>query len=555
MNGRLLSRVLAAVALFLAAASLSLYLSDQRQRAPGETFLRSFDVPARRPAEAATLALLPAADLAANVVGDIAMSDALGVVQLDQSSPEQRERWLRAAMKIDDELLAARDIQLDAAAARPGWAMHWSLLGRLTYTWQRRHPLETRADEMRQWLEPLRFAARYGAGNQGTATALASALLERWPEIPADARKEARPVFSAALADAEFATAALPIVIEAVGRDEALSLLPDEPRTLRAAFTALAARDDFPAAVAMYRLWESAEWRARTRDLEALEERLRLRDADALRRMTFDWMQAHPAPDFDSPGGRKQVIRVLQLTMNDREGLWQRDVRASVLRFLLDHRMRPGRSSGSGIETVPGGSAAGEAMSALDAVPDPIRARARLLAGDVFGAESLLQRSDSAGSLEWTPFLVDLARFRLLQNMPDSAQAALDNLAPLARNECEVTLVRRELDALRGMAAQQEQAAGSAQLPPTAWSQDGQLSLCIDPATARTSYLTTTLEAPAPALIMYGWNGGRRATVEVPRGRTRLTVPLADLWGRNAFFVKTLAGGPVKPANAELERR
>ena len=48
---------------------------------------------------------------------------------------------MRAVESIDDELLAARDIALDAAAARPGWGMHWSMLGKLVYAWQRRHPL------------------------------------------------------------------------------------------------------------------------------------------------------------------------------------------------------------------------------------------------------------------------------------------------------------------------------------------------------------------------------------------------------------------------------
>jgi hypothetical protein len=555
MNGPVLPRIIAAAALALALGSLAYYLRDRNERRPAERFVATFDVSARRPAEVATLELVPAADLAANVVADIALSDAFGVYQLEEASPELRARWLRAVESIDDELLAAREIAIDAAARRPGWALHWSMLGRLNYTWQRRHPLATASTELSQWYAPLRIGFLYGPGSDGTAAAFATATLERWPELPASARRESGPLFTRALVDPELASAALPMILEAVGRDEALALLPREPPTLRAAFGTLAQRNDIAGAVALYRLWEAAEWQARVRGIETLEERARLHDVEGLRRMSIDWMVAHPASDFDTPAGRRQLLRVLQLTMNDREGHWQRDARGGVLRFLLDHRMSPGRSPGSGIETVAGGAAVGEAMSALEAVPDPIRARARLLAGDVFGAESLLQRSDSAGSLEWTPFLLDLARFRIAQNMPDSAQTALDTLARAARNECEVVLVRRQLERLRAASPPQSLPAPEELPESLSWSNDGQLSVCIDPDTAPRSFLATTIEAPAPALVSYGWNGGRRASISVPAGRVRVSVPLAGQWGRNAFFLRTLAGGPARPIGATIERR
>lgn len=557
MNGRALPGILAIIALSLALASFGYYWHDRTGRRPAENFLTTFEIAERRPAEAATLALVPAADLAANVVADIALSDAFGVYQLGDASPELRARWLRAVESIDDEILAAREITLDAAANRPGWAVHWSMLGKLVYAWQRRHPLATTASDAPYWYEPLRLGLLYSPGNESTATTFATASLERWPELPASARADATPVFARAFVDPEFASSALPMVVQAIGRDQALALLPKGPRTLRAAFATLARIDDVAGAVAIYRLWETAEWQSRVRDLQLLEERARLRDVESLRRMSIDWMNQHPASDFDTPAARKQLIRVLQLTMNDREGHWQRDARGAALRFLLDHRMRPGRSPGSGIEIVEGGTAIGEAMNALDAVPDPMRARARLLAGDIFGAESLLHRSDSNGALEWTPFLLDLARFRIAQNLPDAAQTALDNLALAARNECEVLLVRRQLARARSSAAQPtiETQTVDANLLAGSWSSSGQLSICIDPDTAPRSALAVTFEAPTPALVSYGWNEGRRASLFVPAGRVRLAVPLAEHWGRNAFFLRTLAGGPAKPVHSAIELR
>jgi len=550
MRATALRVALAAAALVLAACSVALYVRDVRARRPAEQFLARFDVTARRPAEAATVALVPAADLAADVVADIALSDAFGSYQLQALTPELRERWLRAVESIDDEIVAARELTLDAAARRPGWPLHWALLGRLSYTWQYRHPLATTASDFPQWLEPLRIGFLHAPGSDSTAVALASATLEKWPDLPAPARAEAGPLFGRALHDPEFAKAALPMIQQAVGRDQALALLPRDPRTLRAAFTTLAERKDVAGAVTIYRLWESAEWQARVRDLEELEERARLNDVEGVRRLSNEWLNAHPATDFDTPAGRRQLLRVLEITTNDREALWQRDARGSALRFLLDHRMHPGRSRGSGIEIVAGGSAIGEAMSAMEAVPDPIRARARLLAGDVFGAESLFQRSDSNGALEWTPFLVDLARFRIAQNMPDAARVALDNVARAARDECEVRLVRRELEQ-RPKVANEE----SVNSLSSDWSSNGQLSVCVDPETATNSYLTTTIDVTSSALVSYGWNGGRRATILMPAGRIRASMPLAGQWGRNAFYLRALAGGPITPMTPTIERK
>jgi hypothetical protein len=87
------------------------------------------------------------------------------------------------------------------------------------------------------------------------------------------------------------------------------------------------------------------------------------------------------------------------------------------------------------------------------------------------------------------------------------------------------------------------------------WSGNGQLSICIDPDTAPRSYLATTIDAAAPTLVSYGWNGGRRASIFVPAGRFRLTVPLADHWGRNMFFLHTLVGGPAAPVTSTIEVR
>src|SRR5258708_17610186 len=156
-----MNRLVAAVAIILVIVSAVRYGSDLRDRKPAERFLVSFDVAARRPAEAATLGLVPAADLGANVIADIALSDAVGTVSLADASPDLRARWLRAVEHVDDELLAARNLTLDALAERPGWPAHWTMLGELVYALERRAPRSPNLAEAKLWQEPLRIGLSY----------------------------------------------------------------------------------------------------------------------------------------------------------------------------------------------------------------------------------------------------------------------------------------------------------------------------------------------------------------------------------------------------------
>jgi len=163
-----------------------------------------------------------------------------------------------------------------------------------------------------------------------------------------------------------------------------------------------------------------------------------------------------------------------------------------------------------------------------------------LLGGDIEGARAIFERSDSAGSFEWTPFLLELAEYRLSQGSADAARAALDALSPATRNECDVLAVRRKLAQLDGVSANPV-APQTQTLPATAWSSTGVLSLCIDAPTE----LVTTIETQTPAFVSWGWNEGRHGVLHLAPGRTNLRVSTGGRTGRHAFFIRTLAGGPV----------
>lgn len=543
-----MKRLVVLAAVVLAIIAIARYESDRSARGASAKFLKDFDVAARRPEDAATLPLVPSADLGAEVVADIALRDTFDTVPLAEATPDLRARWLRAIERVPDELTAACNLTLDALATRPGWPQHWASLGELVYAAQRRTP---GANDFRLWEEPLRTALAYFPGDDAAWTFVSTAYLENWPELPSAMRGRAEGGFRRTLLEPGFASAAFPIVIEAVGIDEAITLLPQEPGTLRAAFDALAKGSDLTRAATVYQLWESAEWAARASDLRELENRARLGDVERQRILAQDWLSHHPAVDFDTPAGRAQVMRVLQLAVNDRIGTWQSDPRAAAVRFFLNRRITPGTAGARGIETAPGGAVIATVVNSLTGVPEAIRARARLLGGDVEGAQTIFERSDSAGSFEWTPFLLDLASYRMSQNSLDAARAAIEALAVAARSECDAVVVRRRLATLDGT-NDKIPMPSTTQLPASAWSTNGSLSVCIDPDSGAVHQVSTTVEAAAPTLVMWGWNDGRQGILQLDAGRTAVRVATNGRAGRQIFFLRSLTATRIAPGDATI---
>jgi len=534
-----MKRIVAVVAVALAIASIARYRDDRHERASAEQFLNDFDVADRRPEIASTLPLVPAADLGANVVADIALSDAFGTVRLADVTPELREKWLRAVERLGVELDTAQGITLDALAARPGWPRHWTTLGELVYASQRR---SLGAADARLWQVPLRVGIELFPGDDAATTFASTAYLESWPELTDAARAYAVKGFHRALLDPAFASRGFPLLVAAIGADATIDMLPPVAETLRSAFEAFARDGEVAHAATIYQRWQAAEWMSRVSELRELEERARLNDVEKQREVAQSWLARHRPGDFDSPAGREQVLRVLQLAVNDRVGSWQSDVRGGAIRYLLNHRMMPGAPGARGIETAPGGAIVATVVASMTGVPEPIRARAHLLGGDVEGARAIFERSDSAGSFEWTPFLLELAEFRLSQGAADAAHAALEALSPAAHNECDALAARRRLAQLEGTTVSAPPPQPQT-LPAAAWSTTGVLSVCIGEGASRE--LVTTIETQAPAFVTWGWNEGRHGVLLLAPGRTSMRVPTGARSGRQAFFIRTLAGGPV----------
>jgi hypothetical protein len=376
------------------------------------------------------------------------------------------------------------------------------------------------------------------------AEARAVAYLNEWPQLDAALRDEAPSVLRRAFLNPDFVSRQFGAAVGALGAAQTLPLLPDAARPLRAAIKTLSRAGDIPSVMVLYGRLQRAERSERADDLRKVEKRERLADLEGKRTACWNWISAHSITDFDDTPGRAEVARLLELWPNDQGGAWSSDPRAELVGFFLNGRQREVR-----------GEALARAVEALAGVPSSVRARAKILAGDESGALELADQAE-ADPIDWTPFFIDLARFEMREGKPAQARAALERLAPTALEDCEVLLVRREL--ARTLADGRELESVAQKLMSTAamresWSAGGTLSLCLDPTRTQGRALAVAVQSEAPAVVSYGWDGGRSGIALVSKGEDILRIPLGGIAGRRSLWIKALAGGPIQPGRAALE--
>jgi len=594
-----------AAAFFLALAGLSIaaYLRDQASRKRAAEFLHRFTVDERRPLESGSLDLAPSGDWTAAMAADAALTDATQGVRLAGLSPGERKLWLDAAANANEELAGAEPLLLDAIAARPGWGIYWSLLGQVEYLRLNRAQDPALVLQPARWREPLRQAAEALPGDDGTWSVLAGAYLETWQLLPEVQRPDWKHVLRRAMAAPNFVVRGLPLADELIGAPEALALVPNETGPLQAAFSVEMRRGNIEGAARLLPRRDRARRADRAALFAAVKRRAELGDRDGLLSACREWLQKNPPRELDEPEARAQLVQVLRLWPEDASGSWASDPRGAAIGFLLDRGR--GDKEAKPLKAV---------AAALDAVPQAIRARLDLAAGDVAAAESVAHSSGAAGSLEWTSYLRELARWWLKRGNLAAARSAVGRISPAALGECESLLVRRDLArAMRdsaGLAAREKEMTSATGLsgpdapgvaiPSRVWTTSGALSLCLDPERTASRSLVLTLHVPTPvdpqsairdprfavpspiptrtdltpgssrgssppplqvergtggevsSLVELGWDGVRSGARIVANGAT-LKVPLTGMAGRHVFFLRTLAGPKAEVAAAEIE--
>jgi hypothetical protein len=458
-------------------------------------------------------------------------------VRLSELDETSRELWLADMARVDQELDAAQVLLVDAVRRRPGWPGHQTMLGIVEYSRARD------ANEVREsptWFHLLQGAMRAAPGDRFIPTYTAFALAESWNEVKPEMRTDARRIFGTAMHDSQFVASNYLAVTEAVGKQAAAALLPDSAPSLHAAMRAVGDSGDASAAAQLHGRWERAEWRARQTDLRAIEERTRFGDYVGADQACTRWIDRHSEYDFDHPAGRQQVARLLAL-WPEKPGVWRTDRRASLVQYFMSGRMA---SINPGVLS--------RVLGALEDVPPVIAARAALAAGDIYGAESMVRSSETAGAFEWTPFYVDYARLRLREGDPAGAAAAIDRISPSARDECDVALARRAVAEAMGEDLDLPPELIPRTYPAEYWSRAG-VPLCIDGENGFRNLVVSLNVPEKPALVSFGFDGGRSTTTLVPRGQVRVSVPLAGRSGRHFFSYRLIAGQEINPSAAVLQ--
>jgi hypothetical protein len=268
-----------------------------------------------------------------------------------------------------------------------------------------------------------------------------------------------------------------------------------------------------------------------------------------LRTLCEEWVSKHGIGNWDDEIGRAQEARVLELWPAHDPGSWRADPRGKLVRFFLD-----GRQSEVKGETL------ARSLETLSGVPEPILARAKLLAGDVEGSEELARRASDPTAAQWTAYIVELVRFHLKRGRSRQAESALELVPPGARQQCDVLLARRDVarelgnagdvEILNRMIASVRMSSHSGE--PNPGSSEAALTLCLDPAWAKRRVLVVEVEVVAPAVLTYGWDGGRSGTFPALEDSTIVRVPLGGFTGSRKFSVRPWAGGPLRQLRAAV---
>lgn len=530
---RIAGRILvAAVCLALSTVAVLQYLRDQRLRAPATEFIERFNLNERRPSHAETIRRVPTADLAYEVAGDVAVADALGEIPLSRLTDVERELWLRDIGRVEEELAEAERLLLVGMAERPGWAYHRSLLGVIDFV----------RDEgaTPRWFQTLDLAIKRSPGDFFLRTFAGYGMLDSWDNLTDAGKAKAEGIFRAALANRDFVSNSYLAVVDLLGPGRAAALIPDSPASLDAALKSHAEQGDAVRAAPLYLRWEKAEWRAREADLEAIQSRSRLNDFDGLQQACELWLRRHPAHGFDTAAGRAQAAKVLDLCPSF-PTRWRSDGnRAELVRYFMNGRLQHVKPR-----------VLSDALAGISDVPRSDAAAVALSAGDLYQAEELAA-SALEDPLGWTSYFVALARFHLGKDDPEAAEAAIGRISPAARRECEVALVRRAVDEAAGRQTDLEPGIFLRFYPSPFWSEAG-VPICIDPD-AKPERLTVYMEVEdVPALVSYGFDGGRSRTRLLAPGRRQIQLPLENREGRHFFSYKVIAGENVNPDLAVLE--
>ncbi|HEX9606039.1 MAG TPA: hypothetical protein VF962_02315, partial [Gemmatimonadaceae bacterium] len=459
------------------------------------------------------------------------LRDVLVPISLNGLTPEVRVAWMDAIPQYDEQMRRGAELALDAVTERPGWPYHAFLLGQLVYARDSRAFSSQLITGSGRWSVPLLRAAGAADSDDALWQSLALAYLQTWPDLSQIHAASAPTVLRKAFRDVTFVRSTFGPAMQIVGKNMAIACLSDAPGALWEAFQQIAMAGDIGTAWTLHQRWDAAEWRARRDDLLKIDRAAARGNIDETRWLCHVWTSMHSVWDYDSPEAHAQAGRLLDLWPVSDVGRWPTDNRAEVIRYFL-----------AGRENTVDGAILAHSATALRGIPSSTQARLRVLAADISGADAIARSSESLGSFEWTPYLVDLARYWLRNGDPEKARAALATLPPAARNECDVRAVR--------------EAAGEVTHPADTnriglvWSEQADVPICLPKGVATTVKLV--LLSSTPVVVDYGWDRARYGCVLLSRSGETVEVALPAVEGMHTLSVRTPFRPPASSLSVEL---
>lgn len=215
----LFSASLGGLSLFLALLSWLAVAHDGRRRLAGLELVPSLE-PSLQSTVTRTMEVQESADLAVAIAAQVVLEQA------------ERSSSGGEGSGTPGSLAAARERMLAATADRPGWAHHRFLLARAAYL------LPKGEGDAAAWLDAGLLAAAGAPGIDSIWEWLGERCVRSWAVLSPRHRDQALPVLSRALLDPSYVERDFLMICQLLP-DRAVSLLPDEVSSLRAALGAL----------------------------------------------------------------------------------------------------------------------------------------------------------------------------------------------------------------------------------------------------------------------------------------------------------------------------
>ena len=539
-------RILAiAASILLVALSFGVYRAWESDRAEVVTLVQSTGLRTRLPEMATTIEGEPDAVRSKIKLAQVLLAEGYDQRWLNRLTPEEARREI---VRIDERLKLARAMAAEVLKRRPANWEAAMVLGGATFLEQIRAGDAKLIAEKGNWEAPLLYAVSMAPGKAAPSRLLASAYLSVWPALSYEEQGAARNLLDRAFENTEtFQLLAEDWLRIAGDRQDAFSLVPDDPVAWQELLGIYSRRFEWESFAAAYHQWDDALLSDLGRRLEDALERLR--------------------------GGDLRVAR-LQLLSIATEARYERRYGDIITRAI--EQCPPGHAPDRYsnklkklLDQVLGDCALGQCLVSeiavrrlvpLSGASEPEQqALAALVSRDLPAAEVYERRSEALLTEVWAPYVFLKARILAENGDVDESHSTLAKLHHSWRDRLVVQEARHAI--ARDSGSSVESANEQRRLGELArsvwpgidwrWRENvAQLEL-LPSKEAESLEITLDVVPPAGAVIEIRWDHQSVSFRDVRQGQS-VRLDLALTQKSHLLELVSLVGGRVVPGRVEL---